>query len=107
MKPSDPEVSLFIFDALLKVGRTAKLRQLVELDRWKFEGHALGNRLDDICRRLQEMEKFELIYGPGSCINLEDPTTAGSAAAGHSRFDPTEIENAKNAPSGERAKILA
>ncbi|PSJ61636.1 hypothetical protein [Pseudaminobacter soli (ex Li et al. 2025)] len=106
MKPSDPEVSLFIMNAFVEIGRTAKLRIIVDQDRLKFEDHPLKPQFDAIHARLLLMEDFERAHGPGSCIHLEEPITARDVAAGHRRFDMEEVENARRAPSAERVRIL-
>ncbi|QPB20918.1 hypothetical protein [Rhizobium sp. 007] len=107
MKPSDPEVSLFIIDAFLEIGRTAKIREIVDRDSWKFEKSLARASVQGDMRKTAGDGEFERVHGTGSCINLEDPTTARCVATGDKRFNPVEVANALKAPRAERVKILA
>ncbi len=103
-----PETDLYIMMAFLNLGRTAKLRERVEMatKRAHFFG-ADSVQFDQIRSSLQQMEDFESAYGPGSCLNVEIPEVMEIVSKGSNQFDPVEIEAALRAPSQERVNILA
>jgi hypothetical protein len=107
MKQYDLDCELELMNIFVQLGRTAKLKHVINRSGALFQGDKRQKKFDRLVQTLEMMEDFEQKYGRGSCINLQDPIVLQATIDDPHVWKPDEVENAKKAPMTDRMKILA